>query len=304
MRTARCFIVSAAMASLLIAGCGKKDKATKKSADKPPAAQQEPPTPPPKADTTADVVGRHFEAISKRDMDALMAGYADDALLFSPMGTLEGKEQIRKSFTEIFANFAETKPKFQPDKELFEGDVGYVVWSGESATKTYELGTNTFLVRDGKIVADTFAVKTIPKQPPTDEKAKADDKDKAAPPAPEGPVAAVLAHHLESFGKGDLDAILSDYTPDAFILTQNGPVKGTEAIKGLLTAVLEEFTKPGQKFEVVRTDVKRDIGYIVWKAETADNIYEIGTDTFVIENGKIVAQTFAAKATPRAAKGK
>ena len=32
---------------------------------------------------------------------------------------------------------------------------------------------------------------------------------------------------------------------------------------------------------------------------TAGNVYEIGTDTFVIRNGKIVAQTFAAKITPR-----
>jgi len=35
--------------------------------------------------------------------------------------------------------------------------------------------------------------------------------------------------------------------------------------------------------------------YIVWKAETADNRFELGTDTFIVRNGKIVTQTFAGK---------
>ena len=33
----------------------------------------------------------------------------------------------------------------------------------------------------------------------------------------------------------------------------------------------------------------------MWKAETADNRFELGTDTFIVRNGKIVTQTFAGK---------
>jgi hypothetical protein len=39
--------------------------------------------------------------------------------------------------------------------------------------------------------------------------------------------------------------------------------------------------------------------YLVWTAETADNIYDLGTDSFVMHNGKIVAHFFAAKTTPK-----
>ena len=39
--------------------------------------------------------------------------------------------------------------------------------------------------------------------------------------------------------------------------------------------------------------------YILWTAETADNIYEMGTDTFVVREGKIVAQSYAGKITPK-----
>ena len=42
-----------------------------------------------------------------------------------------------------------------------------------------------------------------------------------------------------------------------------------------------------------------DYAYILWTAETADNVYEVATDTFVVRDGKIVAQSFTGKVTPR-----
>ena len=41
------------------------------------------------------------------------------------------------------------------------------------------------------------------------------------------------------------------------------------------------------------------VRYIVWTAETADNVYEFGTDTFVIRDGKILAQSFAGTIRPK-----
>ena len=38
---------------------------------------------------------------------------------------------------------------------------------------------------------------------------------------------------------------------------------------------------------------------MLWTAETADNVYEMGTDTLVVMDGKIVAQSFAGKITPK-----
>jgi len=45
--------------------------------------------------------------------------------------------------------------------------------------------------------------------------------------------------------------------------------------------------------------IEGDYAYIVWRAETPDNIYDFGSDTFVIKNGMIVAQTFAGKIIPK-----
>ena len=41
--------------------------------------------------------------------------------------------------------------------------------------------------------------------------------------------------------------------------------------------------------------VDGDYAYILWSAETADNVYDLGSDTFVVRNGQIVAHSFALK---------
>ncbi|HEY7317188.1 MAG TPA: nuclear transport factor 2 family protein [Candidatus Binatia bacterium] len=109
----------------------------------------------------------------------------------------------------------------------------------------------------------------------------------------------VLERHLKCFGEGDLNGILSDYAPGAVLFTSNGPLKGTDAIRPLFQALIAEFEKPGAAFNMKRQSVEGDYGYILWDAETADNVYELATDTFVVRDGKIVAQSFTGKIAPK-----
>jgi ketosteroid isomerase-like protein len=109
----------------------------------------------------------------------------------------------------------------------------------------------------------------------------------------------VLDHHLTCFRKGDLKGILSDYAPDAVLFTANGPLRGTEAIKPLFEALVAEFGKPGATFSMKQQFVDGEYAYILWTAETADNVYEVGTDTFVVRDGKIVAQSFTGRIRPK-----
>lgn len=108
----------------------------------------------------------------------------------------------------------------------------------------------------------------------------------------------VLNQHLTCFGKGDLEGIMADYAPSSRVFTQNGVLRGT-AIREMFVAMLAEFAKPGASFEMLRQDVDGDTAYLVWKAETADNRYELATDTLVVKDGKIVTQTFAAKVSSK-----
>jgi hypothetical protein len=63
--------------------------------------------------------------------------------------------------------------------------------------------------------------------------------------------------------------------------------------------MIAEFSKPGTTFSMTVRSVVGEFSYVLWTAETADNVYEMGTDTQVVRDGKIVAQSFAAKITPK-----
>jgi hypothetical protein len=109
----------------------------------------------------------------------------------------------------------------------------------------------------------------------------------------------VLDHHLQAFGSGDMEAILSDYTADSVLMTPGGTLRGQDELRPLFQTLFTEFAKPGATFAISQRVIEGEVAYIVWTAETADNVYELATDTFVVRNGKIVAQSFAAKVTAK-----
>jgi ketosteroid isomerase-like protein len=109
----------------------------------------------------------------------------------------------------------------------------------------------------------------------------------------------IIEHHLECFGRGDLEGILSDYAADAILFTPQGPLKGHPPIRKLFQGLIQEFARPGARFELGQRFVVGDYGYILWTAQTADNVYELATDTFHVRDGKIQVQSFAGKVTGR-----
>jgi ketosteroid isomerase-like protein len=110
----------------------------------------------------------------------------------------------------------------------------------------------------------------------------------------------VLNHHLGVLGAGDLDAILSDYTDDSLVIGPDGALKGRPAIQGFFEAVLASLFKPGTyEFALDTMYVVDDVAYIVWHASCASADIVFGADTFVIRDGKIAVQTFAAKIEPK-----
>ena len=109
----------------------------------------------------------------------------------------------------------------------------------------------------------------------------------------------VLDHHLKAFGDRDMDAILADYTEESVLLTPDGVLKGYKQLQPAFEGLFTEFAKPGANFEMKQRIIEGNVAYIVWSAETADNIYELATDTFVIRDGKIAVQSFTPKVVPK-----
>ena len=107
---------------------------------------------------------------------------------------------------------------------------------------------------------------------------------------------AVLNHHLQAFVAGDVDETMRDYTEDSVLI---GPDKTLEGLDSIRTAYSNGFSglfKPGTyDFTMDRTEVVGEVAYIVWHSVNQDADVKLGTDTFVIRDGKIAVQVFAGR---------
>jgi len=107
----------------------------------------------------------------------------------------------------------------------------------------------------------------------------------------------VLNHHLESFGAGNLEELLKDYTDESVLVSPEETLRGRDAIAGLFSGWFETVFKPGTyTFTMDRVDIEGDFAYIVWHAECEGVRFLMGTDTFFVKDGKIAYQTLAAYA--------
>ena len=108
--------------------------------------------------STEDVLARHWRDFRAGDLDSILADYAADAMVITPQATRKGVAQIREAFKTMFAEIMPTKTSTAKlEKEVVEGEVALIVWSGKSDKYNIPFATDTFLVREGKIVKQTFA---------------------------------------------------------------------------------------------------------------------------------------------------
>jgi len=103
----------------------------------------------------------------------------------------------------------------------------------------------------------------------------------------------VLLRHLRSFQDNNLEGIMSDYTDESVLVTQDAVFKGPDEIKAFFTGLIAEFPKQNSSFELDKVTVNGELVYIVWHGKTPSLNIPFATDTFIIRDGKISQQTFA-----------
>jgi hypothetical protein len=103
----------------------------------------------------------------------------------------------------------------------------------------------------------------------------------------------VLDRHFEAFFGNDIDAIMADYADDVVFVGSTDTYTGKAAVKALFENVFKVIPKDSTTHEIVKTVTKSDIAYIIWKGKGPKVEFAFATDTFIIQNGKIIRQTFA-----------
>jgi ketosteroid isomerase-like protein len=107
----------------------------------------------------------------------------------------------------------------------------------------------------------------------------------------------IVRHHLQTFvEQQDLDAILDDYADEACFLSEGRAYCGKPAIREFFEAFIAALPPQAiARFTLRSLRVQGDVAYITWSAGPE---LPLGTDTFVVRKGRIVAQTFAMVAAP------
>lgn len=103
-------------------------------------------------------------------------------------------------------------------------------------------------------------------------------------------VADVLMHHTISLMAGQLDELMHDYTEESVVMSPDQTFHGLAEIRAYFQAAIAGT--PPELITAVKTihqDIHNEVAYLTWKAEP---FVKIATDTFVIRDGKIIAQTF------------
>jgi ketosteroid isomerase-like protein len=111
---------------------------------------------------------------------------------------------------------------------------------------------------------------------------------------------AVFEHHATALGNGALEEVLQDYTDTSVLLTPDGTFRGRAALRDYFGAAVAGPFKPGTydfTMDVVR--IEGEVAYCVWHARCEGAEIVLGTDTFVVRDGKIAIQTYAARIEPR-----
>jgi SnoaL-like domain len=104
----------------------------------------------------------------------------------------------------------------------------------------------------------------------------------------------VFDRHLHHQLEGDLDAILSDYAPDAVAATPEGIGSGHDYIRKVYEQVLPLI---GSMELTPSVHLQGEVIYLTFRGHRDGKDELLGTDTFVIRDGLIQTHTFYAHPT-------
>ena len=106
---------------------------------------------------TKEVLDHHWNTFQTNDLDGVMADYTDESILVTPDKTFKGLAEIRENFVGAFAAFPKDSTEMKLHKSVITQDVAYIIWEAAGPKVKISYGTDTFIIKDGKIVRQTYA---------------------------------------------------------------------------------------------------------------------------------------------------
>jgi ketosteroid isomerase-like protein len=106
---------------------------------------------------TKEILDHHWNTFQANDLDGVMADYTEESVLITPDKTVSGLKELRDHFATVFTLFPKDSTTLKLDKSVINKDVAYIIWSADAPKIDITYGTDTFIIKDGKIVRQTYA---------------------------------------------------------------------------------------------------------------------------------------------------
>ncbi|GAA5521741.1 nuclear transport factor 2 family protein [Aliifodinibius salicampi] len=107
-------------------------------------------------DVTKKVLDHHWETFVNNDLEGVMEDYTEESVLITPDATYRGLDAIRENFVNAFEAFPSDSSTLTLNKSVVEKDVGYILWQASTEDFKLRFATDTFIIRDGKIIRQTY----------------------------------------------------------------------------------------------------------------------------------------------------
>ena len=112
---------------------------------------------------TREIVDHHWKTFRDNDLEGTLADYTDESVLITPNRIYKGMKEIRENFVSAFDVFPKNATTMQLNKSVVQRDVGYILWEANGPKVKLSFGTDTFVIKNGKIVSQTYAGVATPR---------------------------------------------------------------------------------------------------------------------------------------------
>lgn len=107
--------------------------------------------------TSEAVLQNHLSSFMENNLNALMTDYTNDSILITPDTNYTGLEEIEGFFIDLMSHFPKKKSIVELDKTVIDDELVYIVWHGKTPSLEVSFATDTFIIKNSKILRQTFA---------------------------------------------------------------------------------------------------------------------------------------------------
>lgn len=109
------------------------------------------------SDVSTNLLMHHLNSFIENDLETLMLDYTDSSVFITQDATYSGISEIKEFFTNLMTHFPKQECKFELDKMVVKDELAFIVWHATTPTLIVPLGTDTFIIKNEKILQQTFA---------------------------------------------------------------------------------------------------------------------------------------------------